>query len=168
MAPELVQSTLSYLSLLQEEYGGLSRNSFENFFRSHFASPGKLKRMWYQKGFLQQLQIGFQSLKLPDILRDHVEDRSVVQLLEKCPKIKEEMRSSFRDPVLEKIMLMLAVTKESLPRLHETYLNLLWRHVATCSINTRFCSKETNRRVNSVLQSLKKLEDVADLLKQLV
>jgi hypothetical protein len=124
--------------------------------------------MWYQKGFLQQLQIGFQNLKLSDILKDHAEEQGVMNLLEKCSKTKEHMRSSFRDPVLEKVMLMLAVTKESLPKLHETYLNLLWRHVVTCDSKSQFSSNETNRRVDFVLQSLRKLEDVADLMKQLV
>lgn len=153
---------------LMDEYGGLSRNSFEKLFRSHFASPGKLKRMWYQKGFLQQLEIGFQSLKLSEILKDHAEDRTVNQLLEKSSKVQEDMKSSFRDPVLEKIMLMLAVTKESLPKLHETYLNLLCRHVATRGIQTRFCANGTSRSVDFIIQSLTKLEGVADLLTQLV
>jgi len=146
----------------------LSRNSFEKLFRSHFASPGKLKRMWYQIGFLQQLEIGFQSLKLSEILKDHAEDRTVNQLLEKSSKVQEDMKSSFRDPVLEKIMLMLAVTKESLPKLHETYLNLLCRHVATRGIQTRFCANGTSRSVDFIIQSLTKLEGVADLLTQLV
>jgi hypothetical protein len=45
--------------MVQDDFGGLNEQQFESLFRSLFGSRAKVKKMWYQKSFLHQLDKGF-------------------------------------------------------------------------------------------------------------
>ena len=155
---------------MQEEYGGLTEQQFENLFRSIFERPGKIKKMWYQKSFLNLLEKGIQPLRLVHVLRDQNEPTTAL-LVKACKNSKEELNSLVTDPILEKIMFVLSITKsskESLPTLHNTFLQLLWRHVTFQGKHLNgWSSQNSTALFAKALTSLKGLDSVTEALNAL-
>ena len=153
--------SLFIVVLLQEEYGGLSEQQFGNLFRSLFERPGKLKKMWYQKSFLSILEKGIKPLRLVHVFRDQNEP-AISRILKASENCKAEMYSYVNDPVLEKIMFVLSITKsskDSLPILHSTFLQLLWGHLTFQGTN------EHSKALHSkILSSLSALDDLSQAL----
>ena len=156
--------------ILQEEYGGMHELHFEKLFRTLFAGPGKMKKMWYQKSFLQQLKVGFKKMSL-EIVLENQNDFHSRQLIETCSRVKADLASSLSDPVLEKILLMLAITQpcqESLPQLHGAYLKMLWRHISSRGMGIScWTDSNTMDTFSETLQSLNGLKDFAGLIEKI-
>ena len=157
---------------LQEEYGGIPEGHFENLFRALFGAPGKMKRMWYQKSFLQQLEIGLNKLSIRNVLENQ-NDLHSRQLVDTCSRVETDLASSLSDPVLEKILLMLSITQpcqESLPQLHGSYLKLLWRHLSVRENGISFwknCDVTVKVQFSETIQSLNGLKEIAALIENM-
>lgn len=146
----------------------MNEHQFEKFFRSLFACPSKIKKMWYQKSFIGQLEAGFRKISLKTILPDQDEPKSRI-LMKVCAQVKRNIFPFLADPVLEKLILVLSLThlcQDSLPTVHATYLKYLWQHISRRG--SRLDSWNATKTValySKVIQTFGEIKKVATLLK---
>jgi hypothetical protein len=78
------------------------------------------------------------------------------------------MNSFVNDPVLEKLMFVLSITKnskESLPLLHNTYLRMVWEHINFQGKNLDIWTSENSKSLFAkVIASLNGLNRVSKAL----
>lgn len=141
---------------------------FEKFFRSLFACPSKVKKMWYQKSFIGQLEAGFRKISLETILPNQTDPKSQ-NLMRICAQVKRDLYPFLADPILEKLILVLSLThlcQDSLPMVHETYLKYLWHHISRRgSFLDSWTATKTAALYSKVIHLMAEIRKVAILLK---
>ena len=142
----------------------MSNLQFEKFFRSLFGCPSKVKKMWYQKSFIQQLEIGFRKMNLRHVLQYQNDPRSQ-SLIRMCSVVKNGLAPFLSDPVLERLILVLSITqpcKESLPEAHENSLKYLWQHISNRghTLNSWTTSK-TTALYSKIIYTLDEIQKLA-------
>lgn len=124
--------------------------------------------MWYQKSFIQQLEIGFRKLSLDNILQNQNDPKSQ-SLIKMCSEVKHDLVPFLSDPVLERLLLVLSITqpcKDSLPEAHETFLKYLWQHISSQgNVLDSWTTTKTTALYSKIIHTLNEIQKVAELLK---